>query len=242
MKFENFLRANQGNEIEAAKALLIALRDERGIHLRYEALADLFNIGNEIQEQEGFKYQPQLVRHYAVTNDLIHPEEILNHLKINGIKVKCADYLKKHPLRAHFIDAKRTIRALKERKIIGEEKNVYDLVRDYYSYLQVNAIELNQSKFQETLNRTLIDKLTDIGSVANIIVDFELFVSLCSPKETSLIHPNYSRIQIGENWKCDRDRIAEMVFNSRNYNTKRSHGLCPDCYESIIQSIKKYKK
>ncbi len=230
MKFENFLKRSNGNEIEAARALFVALRDERGIHLRFEALPNLFEIGSK-SNQEGFRAMPELIRHYAMTHDLKHPEEIIDHLDINGLRVSCKDYLKSKPLDAHVIDAKRTIRDLQTRKIMDPHKEVYASVRDYYTYLSQNGINLTESKFQDTLNSKLMQRLDNLEKIADLVIDFNLFVCLCPPGWTNA-HPEYSRISVGKIWYDDPGRVIEtkLIDNCIFKNVKKiSHGLCTEC-------------
>ena len=240
MKFENFLKRNNGNEVAAAKALFAGLRDERGIYLRFEALPSLLDIGNE-SNREGFHVNPGLIRHYAISHDLKHPEDIIDHLIIGGTEVSCGDYLKNHPIRAHYVDAKRTIRALQERKIIGSESNVYDLVADYFLYLNNNGINLTTSKLQDTLNEKRIAQLVDLEKVADLAMTFGIFLSVCPPK-CSPAHNDYSRIKLGNQWKGDYDgkAMAKLLEATRKKDGYKglSHGMCTECAEYVYREIK----
>ena len=231
MKFENFLRTKQGNKVEAAKALFRALRDERGIYLRFEALPSLFEIGNEPQQRKGFKEQPSLIRHYAMSNDLSHPEDILSHLEINGVDISCGDYLVEHPLDAHAINAKLTIRALEQRGIIKPGTNVYETIRNYFDYLKNNGINLHKSKFQDTLNPKRIKQLTDLTATAEIIADFDIFTSVCRGKWAD-VHPTHYRFNFGEHWVDDLGRKMEHKFSEKKYS-KLSDGICYPCLDGM---------
>ncbi len=240
MKFENFLKRSNGDEIEAARALLIALRDERGIHLRYEALPHLFDIGVNENQAEGLRAQPVLIRHYAITHNLKQPEEILHHLNINGMTVSCGRYLKSKPLSANLIDAKRTIRDLQERKVIGTERSVYGLVGDYFNYLSANGISLASSKFEDTLNSKLIHQLKDLKKVADLTINFGLYTTMCRAGLTEL-HKDYSRILIGKEWREDYKKVAETKINAADQSLKRrtvSNSFCPNCVEEVQRQLK----
>jgi len=230
MKFENFVKQSNGNEIEAAKALFEALRSERGIHLRYESLPSLLDIGDK-GTQKRFEARPQIMRGYALANNLRHPEEIVQHLLINGLEVGCADYLKHRPIDAHCINAKITIQDLKKRGVLVEQGDVYTTVVNYFAYLYNNGVNLKDSKLQDTLNRTLVHQLTDLEKVVDIVTSFGIFLSVCPPK-WSPAHKEYSRVLIGEQWRDDKEGKAMkkiLEAEAQGKYPRPSHCLCNEC-------------
>ncbi len=205
-----FFEHYKGNDVEAARALLKSLREEKGIVLKRASIQKILGIKNKLQ----------------LPDDLEHQEHIADYLSESGI----IDY---SHLRDSPIIYGRHVNAPRTMKNLAKEHNTYKTTvadthaEKYLAYLRDHSFQLGGHFLEDLLPREQIHEM-DLESNAGLIGEFKLMLAVCPPGWTDL-HLKNSRFKLNDVWYNDFESKAENILKNMNHKTL-THGICPDCY------------